>query len=289
MKFFADTASIEEIEYCFSKGVNDGITTNPKIIEATGDLSEGFESACKSLLTRYPDVPVSLETDLRGINIEEVSSKPEEVRNVLLNQAYELASWGGNVVVKIPCCEGGILATRVLSERGIKTNYTACMTPYQALQAAEAGAAYVSLFANRMLDSHILKLAGYSLEEILQDPKWKDIAKENSGRHGNKAWELTLNEIAYVAQKLELSKSALIVGSIRAPEDIHKIVQAEPQVITIPYGIVKKLEEIDLLKTSRRSLKAEEVCVGASLHHPMTQYTLNEFETAADSYRQKKK
>ena len=64
MKFFADTANIEEIEYCFSRRVNDGITTNPKIMESTGDLSNGFLEACKKILAHYPKVPVSLETDL---------------------------------------------------------------------------------------------------------------------------------------------------------------------------------------------------------------------------------
>ena len=56
------------------------------------------------------------------------------------------------------------MATEILSQRGIKTNVTACMTPYQALQAAEAGGTYVSLFANRMLDGHVLTLAGGKLK-----------------------------------------------------------------------------------------------------------------------------
>src|SRR3989344_1935802 len=107
MKFFADTASIDEINYAFQNHVDDGITTNPKIMENTGDLSRGFEAACQTLLEKYSDVPVSLETDLRGTDISEVPEKHEHVRDVLLKQAYSLAGLGANAVIKIPICDGG--------------------------------------------------------------------------------------------------------------------------------------------------------------------------------------
>jgi len=286
MIFFADTAALEEIEYSFSVGVDDGITTNPKIIESTGDLSIGFENACKNILQKYPDVPVSLETDLRGINPNEIHKVPEKVRDILLQQANNLISWQNNVVVKIPICEGGILATKILSERGIKTNVTACMTPYQALEAAKAGATYVSLFANRMLDSNILELAGFPLDEITENPKWKEIIKENKNKYFEQAWEKTLNEIAYVAKKLDGTNSKLIVGSIRSPEDILRLVKCKPQVITIPTNIIRELEHIGNLKLTKRSRNPGSVTIGHSLYHPMTQYTLEEFELAADTYRQ---
>jgi len=287
MIFFADTAALDEIEYDFSRGVDDGITTNPKIIESTGDLSIGFEGACKNILQKYPNVPVSLETDLRGIDHNEIHTNPEKVRDVLLQQADNLVSWQENVIVKIPICEGGILATKILSERGIKTNVTACMTPYQALEAAKAGATYVSLFANRMLDSSILELAGHPLDEITKNPKWKDIIKENKNKYFEQAWEKTLNEIAHVAKKLNGTNSKLIVGSIRSPEDILRLVQCKPQVITIPTNIVRGLENIRNLKSTERTIDPEGVTIGYSLYHPMTQYTLEEFEKAADSYRNK--
>tara|TARA_Y100000310_G_C20646252_1_gene796769 strand:+ start:181 stop:1050 length:870 start_codon:yes stop_codon:yes gene_type:complete len=284
MKFFADTASLEDIKYCFSRKVNEGITTNPKIIESTGDLSVGFEQACKNILAKYYHVPVSLETDLRGIDVNEIHDNPEKVRDILLDQACNLASWGKNVVVKIPCCEGGTLATKILSENNILTNYTACMTPFQALQAAKAGATYVSLFANRMLDSHILDLAGFSLKEKLKDPNWKQTLKENQ-RFKDEAWNFTLAQISYVAKELEQTDSSLIVGSIRTPEDIHKIAKAEPQIITIPTKIVKGLENIEEIKKTKRDFYFRTLNLGSSIQHPMTQYTLEEFEKAADSYR----
>ncbi len=285
MKFFADTASLEELKYCFSRDVNDGITTNPKIIETTGDLSGGFETACRAILEKYPDVPVSLETDLRGMAVDKIHSKPEEVRDVLLEQAHELAGWGKNVVIKIPMCEGGLLATKILAGEGIKTNVTACMIPYQALKAVDAGATYVSLFANRMLDSHILELSGKKLEEVLQDLDWKQIVKTERAKYLEQAWLMTLSQITYVAKALDTEPSNLIVGSIRSPEDIHKIATAKPQVITIPTKIVRGLKNIADLKEIDRSFRLNNVYKGDSLYHPMTQYTLEEFERAADAYR----
>ncbi|MEI7719474.1 MAG: transaldolase family protein [archaeon] len=288
MIFFADTASLPEIEYSFSRGVNDGITTNPKIMETTGDLAQGVEKACKDILSRYPSVPVSLETDLRGIDVKDITNvSPEAVRDVLLVQADTLSGFAPNVVVKIPICEGGLLATRELTKQGIKTNVTACMTPYQALEAANAGATYVSLFANRMLDCYILELAGHKVEEI-GTADWKSVVKENKEKYNEQAWEKVLADIAYVAEKLDNTGSSLIVGSIRLPNDILRLVNAAPQVITIPTGIVKGLENILEIKSTLRSTSGLNHSEREGITHPMTQYTLEEFEVAADSYRNKK-
>jgi len=356
IKFFADTASLQDIEYCFSREVNDGITTNPKILETTGelplgfeksykkllekhssikgsnlsskkpfkidfnnnlefekacqkliekhsnlglsdiiekvkkraeisfdDLPVGFEKACKQIVEKYPNVPVSLETDLKGMNINEINLKKKEVVEILLSQAFALSRLGDNVVIKIPICEAGVSATKILSEKGIKTNVTACMNPFQALEAARAGATYVSLFANRMLDSHILELSGNSLRETLKNPNWKEILKTNKEKYFDTAWGIVLNQISYVAEKVNEFGTELIVGSIRGPEDIYKIVKAEPHIITIPTKIVTQLKEIPLLKRTNRSIFPNgDVDL---LYHPMTNYTLEEFEKAADSYR----
>ena len=291
IKFFADTANISDIEYCFLKGVNKGITTNPKILEDTGDMSLGFEGACKSIVDKYPNVPISLETDLRGIDVQNLKTEnTQKVKKILLKQAYILSNLGENVVVKIPVCEGGLLAAEQLAKEGIKTNITACMTPYQALKAADVGNGYVSLFANRILDTHILELAGYSPIVIKQDNKWKELVKENKEKYFDQAWRQTQAEIGYVAQELEKNSSVeLIIGSIRSPEDIYKILEAQPQVITIPTKIVRGLEErcsdLSKLKKTKRSIGIKGILFGNSISHPMTDYTLIEFEKAADSYR----
>ena len=283
MKFFADTADPGELEYCFSRDVDDGITTNPKIMQNAGITD--FEEACKRILGKYKNVHVSLETDLRGIPIKEIKGRVKDVERTLLQQAELLSKLGENVVIKIPICEGGLNATRVLSKRGIKTNVTACMTPYQALEAASAGATYVSLFANRMLDAHIIELSGHSLEVIVDGNDWKKIVAESKEMYLEQAWERTLSQIAYVAEMLDHSESSLIVGSIRSPKDIYQLAACRPQVITIPKGIVDGLSDIPLLKNTPRSFKTSEIFIGDSLYHPITDFTLDEFEKAADTYR----
>lgn len=286
IKFFADTADHKELEDCFQAGIDDGITTNPKIMEAAG-VSD-FEAACNAILRKYPGVPVSLETDLRGIQIHELDSRADEVKEVLLQQADRISSWAANVVVKIPISQGGLEATRELSRAGVKTNVTACMTPYQALVAAGAGATYVSLFANRMLDSHIFELAGHSLNEIVPgNPSWKEVVASNKDKYFEQAWNMTLEHIGYVAQTLrkEHPSTELIVGSIRSPEDITRIISARPHIITIPYKIAMALESPAQLKLSAGDKRFSRQSPLESISHPMTLYTLQEFEDAANSYR----
>ena len=287
MRFFADTASISEIEYQFTRGVNDGITTNPMIMETTGDLSTGFIGACKSLLKKFPSVPISLETDLASMSMEEVYNNPTKVRDILLKQAYELSSLGTNVVVKIPICEGGLLATEELAKKGIKTNVTACMSAYQSMRAVDAGATYVSLFGNRMLDCYVFELSGKNLETSLKNENWKtELARlKEDKKILHDAWDKTLNEISYVATRLDDKKTKLIVGSIRSPQDIYKLAKAHPQIITIPTKITEGLENISKIKDIPRSIHATKPSAWNQLYHPMTHVTIVQFEKAADSYR----
>lgn len=286
IKLFADTANYDEITYSFSRGVNDGITTNPKIMENYG--VSNFFNACESMLIKYPKLPISLETDLRGLNVFELEHAPEKVMDVLIRQAYNLALFGDNLVVKIPISTGGLMAVMKLTSEGIATNVTACMTPYQALKAAHAGATYVSLFSNRMLDSHILELSGFSPEIILQGEEWKEIVKKNKEKYFEEAWSRTMKQISHVAKECENIGCKLIVGSIRTPEDILRLAKCKPQVITIPTKIVEGLKDIDAIKSHERQIASDnlpENLFGNSIAHPMTAYTLQEFEKAADSYR----
>ncbi len=287
IKFFADTAAIAEIDDCFSKDVSDGITTNPMIMKNAG-VSD-FGEACRALIARYPQVPISLETDLQGIPIADLNSRVADVKKILLQQARAIAEYGPNAVVKIPICRGGLEAVAELVQEGIKTNVTACMTPYQALTAARVGATYVSLFANRMLDTHTLTLSGNALDKIgAPGVDWKKIVSENRAEHGEHAWQTVLAQIYFVAEELrrEHPSTELIVGSIRSPEDISRLVCARPHIITIPYGIVKQLRDIPALKIiSQMSEYFGGVVYGDSIHHPTTAVTLEEFERAADSYR----
>ncbi len=135
MKFFIDTADIEEIKSALEMGLVDGVTTNPTLISRTG---KPFKTVVKEIL-EVVDGPVSLEV---------VSLDAEG----MVKEARELAKLGENVVIKIPMTIEGMKAVKILSQEGIKTNVTLVFSPLQALLAAKAGATYVSPFVGRLDD-----------------------------------------------------------------------------------------------------------------------------------------
>lgn len=135
MKFFIDTANIDEIKEANSMGMVDGVTTNPSLIAKEGrDFEEVIKEICQIV-----DGPISAEV----ISIDTEG---------MIKEARHLAKIHDNIVVKIPMTVDGLKATRVLSEEGIKTNVTLVFSPLQALMAAKAGATYVSPFIGRLDD-----------------------------------------------------------------------------------------------------------------------------------------
>jgi len=133
MKFFIDTANIEEIKEAQSWGILDGVTTNPTHVSKEGrkfrELVEEICSICKG--------PVSAEvvaTDCEG----------------MVKEAREIASIAPNIVVKIPTIKEGVKAVTILSKEGIKTNSTIIFSASQALLMCKAGATYVSPFIGRL-------------------------------------------------------------------------------------------------------------------------------------------
>jgi len=135
VKFFIDTADIQEIREIHSLGLIDGVTTNPSLIAKMG---RGFSEVVSEICSLVAG-PVSLET---------VSRDAEG----MVREGKELIRYGKNVVVKVPLTAEGLKAVRILKEKGIKTNVTLCFTPVQALLAAKAGAAYISPFVGRLDD-----------------------------------------------------------------------------------------------------------------------------------------
>ena len=135
MKFFIDTANIEEIKKAWDIGVIDGVTTNPSLL-----AKEGKEpiSLLKEIC-HIVDGPVSAEI---------VSLKHDD----MLKEAIELNTIALNIVIKIPMTEDGLKTVKKLSQDGIKTNVTLVFSPTQALLAAKAGATYVSPFVGRLDD-----------------------------------------------------------------------------------------------------------------------------------------
>ena len=135
MKFFIDTANLEEIKQANDLGMVDGVTTNPSLVAKEGrDFEELLKEICETV-----DGPV---------NAEVVSVDTEG----MLKEARHLVTLGENIVVKIPLIEEGIKAVRILAEEEINTNVTLCFSPLQALAAAKAGATYISPFVGRLDD-----------------------------------------------------------------------------------------------------------------------------------------
>src|SRR5208337_4378934 len=135
MKFFIDTANVEEIKRGLEMGLVDGVTTNPTLLARE---KRRPEETIKEILSLVPG-PVSLEvlsTEARG----------------MIEEARRLASMGDHAVVKIPMTEEGMKAVRVLSREKIRTNVTLVFQPLQGLIAAKAGADYVSPFVGRLDD-----------------------------------------------------------------------------------------------------------------------------------------
>jgi transaldolase len=139
MKFFIDTANIDEIKKANELGMVDGVTTNPSLVAKEGREFKGLIKEICGIV----DGPVSAEV---------VSLDAEG----MVKEARELATLADNIVVKIPMLEEGLKAVKTLAQEEINTNVTLCFSPIQALMAAKAGAAYISPFVGRLDDiSHI--------------------------------------------------------------------------------------------------------------------------------------
>ena len=135
MKFFLDTANIDEIKAVNKLGLVDGVTTNPTLIAKEG---KDFETVIKKICD-VVEGPVS----------EEVVALDAEG---MVKEARELAAWSENVVVKIPMTEAGLEAVHTLTQEGIKTNVTLIFTVAQGIMAMKAGATYISPFIGRLED-----------------------------------------------------------------------------------------------------------------------------------------
>ncbi len=135
MKFFIDTANVDEIREANEMGMVDGVTTNPSLIAKEGrDFKEIIQEICGIV-----DGPISAEAislDAKG----------------MIEEARDLAAIHKNIVVKIPMTIEGMKAVRTLSGEGIGTNVTLVFSPLQALMAAKAGATFVSPFVGRLDD-----------------------------------------------------------------------------------------------------------------------------------------
>lgn len=135
MKFFIDTANVDEIKKALALGMVDGVTTNPSLVSKE---SRPFLEILKEICSLV-EGPVSAEV---------VSLEAEG----MVQEARELAKIADNIVIKIPMLEEGLKAVKILTAEGIKTNVTLVFSANQALLAAKAGATFVSPFVGRLDD-----------------------------------------------------------------------------------------------------------------------------------------
>lgn len=163
MKFFIDTANVEDIRKANDMGVICGVTTNPSLIAKEG---RDFNEVIKEI-TSIVDGPISGEVKATTVDAEG-----------MIAEGREIAKIHPNMVVKIPMTVEGLKAVKVLSEEGVKTNVTLVFSANQAILAANAGATYVSPFLGRLDDisqpgidlirdiAEIFNIYGYDTEII---------------------------------------------------------------------------------------------------------------------------
>jgi len=158
MKFFLDTANLEEIREAATLGLADGVTTNPTLISKEGnvDFKQHIAAICEIV-----QGPVSAECT-------------SEDTDGMLREGREYSKIAPNVVIKCPLTMNGLKATRILDSEGIKVNVTLCFSPAQAILAAKAGASFISPFMGRLDDigENGLNLVS-DIVEIYRNYNWK--------------------------------------------------------------------------------------------------------------------
>ncbi|MGE5356305.1 MAG: fructose-6-phosphate aldolase [Deltaproteobacteria bacterium] len=141
MKFFIDTANLDQIAEAKSLGILDGVTTNPSLMAAEGIKGKD------NIFKHYARICELVQGD---VSAEVISTD----YNGMIAEAYELAGISEHIVVKVPVIKEGIMAIRTLTDKGIKTNCTLVFSAGQAILAAKAGATYLSPFIGRIDDSN---------------------------------------------------------------------------------------------------------------------------------------
>ena len=192
MRFFIDTANIEEIKEANELGVICGVTTNPSLIAKEG---RDFIEVVKEITT-IVDGPISAEV----ISLDHKG---------MVEEADKLSKIHENIVIKLPMTLEGLKATKILSQKGIKTNVTLIFSATQALLAARAGATYVSPFVGRLDD---IGQDGLSLiEEIV------DIFNVNA------------------------IETEIIVASVRNPIHVAQAARMGADIATVPYKVITQM------------------------------------------------
>jgi len=193
MKIFIDTANLMEIKKAKAVGLVDGVTTNPTLLAKEKENPE-------TLIRKISE-------EVKGpINVEVTGTTYEEI----LREAKILATWGEEIVIKIPVTEEGLRAVKSLSQEGIKTNVTLIFTPSQAILAAKAGATYICPFLGRLADISF------------------------NGLH-------LIQQVRATYQNYDEFETQIIVASVRHPIHVIEAARMGGEIVTIPPAILEQM------------------------------------------------
>ncbi len=193
MKIFIDTANLNEIKKAKALGVVDGVTTNPTLLAKEGEETE--------VLIR------KIWEEVRGpVNVEVIGTTCE----AMVKEAREMATWGDEIVIKIPITHEGLKAVKVLSSAEILTNVTLVFSPSQAILAAKAGATYVCPFLGRLDD---ISFNGLEL----------------------------IHQIKTIYDNYDEIETQIIVASVRNPIHVIEAGMMGAEIVTIPPAIIEQM------------------------------------------------
>ncbi|MCW5934745.1 MAG: fructose-6-phosphate aldolase [Fimbriimonadia bacterium] len=193
MKLFVDTGQVEEVQQAAQWGILDGVTTNPSLIAQSG---RGFKETVQAMCEILPEGAISAEV---------VSATESE----MLREAYEIATWAPNIVIKVPMTKAGIPVTSRLTSEGIRVNMTLVFSVSQALLAAKAGATFISVFVGRVDDI------------------------SNDGMN-------TIEEVVGMVDTYGFD-SEVLVASIRHPMHVVESIRLGAHIATMPFKIMQQM------------------------------------------------
>ena len=203
MKFFLDTADLNEIEEAASWGALAGVTTNPSLYARIGGKLADFENHI-ARICEIVDGPVSAESVAM-------------TRDEIVADGSRLAAIAPNVVVKVPTMVEGLAATRTLADEGIPVNMTLCFTVPQAMLAARAGARYISPFIGRF-------------DDISEDGLDQLAAVVNA-----------VNNYDFRENTVNGEQIEIIAASVRSANHVTQAALMGADIATVPFGVLKKM------------------------------------------------
>ena len=193
MKIFIDTANLNEIRKAKALGLVDGATTNPTLLAKEGESAEVLIRK----ISAEVEGPVNVE--VTGITAE-----------AMVEEAREMATWGNQIVIKIPIVQEGLKAVKILSSEGIRTNVTLIFSASQAILAAKAGAAYVCPFLGRLDD------IGFNGLELI-------------------------HQIRGIFDNYDEIETQIVVASVRNPIHVIESGLMGAEIVTIPPSIIEQM------------------------------------------------